>query len=249
MPDEWVRRLPQMIAFSDFDLNISCIRKCSFAAIANNLIHMTRKGLWIIFAVLAILIGFYPGIYFLVDRKFGLLNSKSEELLANPLWNTAFYIHIIFGGLALLVGWTQFSAIIRNNKLALHRTLGKVYVTCVCLSSVAAIYISFFATGGLVPAMGFFSLGVVWLSTTLMAYVSIRNLQIVKHQKMMTYSYAACFAAVTLRIWLPLLISITGNFITAYSIVAWLCWVPNILVAFFLTQRLTTGTNISTQAL
>ncbi|GAB4428835.1 MAG: hypothetical protein OHK0039_47410 [Bacteroidia bacterium] len=44
-------------------------------------------------------------------------------------------------------------------------------------------------------------------------------------------SYAACFAAVTLRLWLPILTALLGDFLPAYRIVAWLCWVPNLLVA------------------
>ena len=111
---------------------------------------MTRKGLWILFVVLAIVTGLYPGIYFLIDRKFGLLSSKSNELLTNTFWNIGFYTHIILGGLALLIGWTQFSTNFRNKNLTLHRRTGKVYVIAVMLSSVAGICIGFFATGGLV---------------------------------------------------------------------------------------------------
>lgn len=50
----------------------------------------------------------------------------------------------------------------------------------------------------------------------------------------MIYSYAACFAAVTLRIWLPVLIVIIGHYGTAYLMVAWLSWIPNLLVAHFI---------------
>ena len=53
---------------------------------------------------------------------------------------------------------------------------------------------------------------------------------------MMIYSYAACFAAVTLRIWLPILTSILGEFLSAYRIVAWLCWVPNLIVAYIISN-------------
>jgi len=69
------------------------------------------------------------------------------------------------------------------------------------------------------------------------AYISIRNKQVEKHQKMMIYSYAACFAAVTLRLWLPLLTAALGDFITAYTIVAWLCWIPNMIVANQIVRR------------
>ena len=73
-----------------------------------------------------------------------------------------------------------------------------------------------------------------------MAYIKIKNNQIKQHQKMMIYSYAACFAAVTIRIWLPLLIIIFGNFLTAYTIVAWLCWIPNLIVANLIASRIIT---------
>lgn len=53
----------------------------------------------------------------------------------------------------------------------------------------------------------------------------------------MIYSYAVCFSAVTLRIWLPLLIVVTGEFINAYQIVGWLSWVPNLIVAYFIINK------------
>ena len=192
--------------------------------------------------VLAIVIALYPSIYFIIDRKFGLLSSKPIELLTNSFWNIGFYTHILLGGLALLIGWTQFSSKIRDNNLTLHKRIGKIYVIAVFLSSIAGICIGFFATGGFPSSLGFICLGIIWFSTTLKAYINIQNRQIVKHQKMMIYSYAACFAGVTLRIWLPLLIIIFGNFITAYTIVAWLCWVPNLFVANLITRRIKSNT-------
>jgi uncharacterized membrane protein len=199
---------------------------------------MMRKGFWILMVIFAILIGLYPSIYFFIDRKFGLLSFKSEELLKNAFWNLGFYIHIIFGGFALLVGWRQFGRKFRNRHLNLHKQLGKTYIIAVLLSSIAGICISFVATGGVVSSLGFFCLGVIWFYTTLIAYLAIRKGQIETHQKMMVYSYAVCFSAVTLRIWLPLLVMSFGNFITAYIIVAWLCWIPNIFVANLIARRM-----------
>ena len=203
---------------------------------------MAVKAAWIFMIVLAVAVGLYPVIYFLIDRRFGLLSSKSNGLLANISWNIAFYTHIILGGIALLIGWTQFSLKMRTRNLTLHRRTGKVYVILVMLSSIAGIYIAFFATGGIVSSLGFICLGLIWLGTTTMAYIHIRNGKIIQHQKMMVYSYAACFSAVTLRIWLPLLIMLLGNFTSAYLIVAWLCWVPNMFVAYLITKRLQTNT-------
>ena len=198
---------------------------------------MLKTIRWTAFALLATAIGLYPSLYFVVDQKIGLLNSKTEEILQSPVWNIGFYTHIIFGGLALLIGWIQFSPRLRARYLEVHRWIGRVYVAAALLSATAAIYIAFFATGGWVAALGFTCLGIIWWCTTLQAYRYIRQKDTKRHQIMMIYSYAACFAAVTLRIWLPLLIGIFQDFIPAYRIVAWLCWVPNLAVAHFFMVR------------
>ncbi|SIS69241.1 Predicted membrane protein [Kaistella chaponensis] len=190
----------------------------------------------IIVGILATLVGLYPIIYFFVDRKFGLLSSKSAELLSNNFWNIAFYGHIIFGGLALLVGWLQFSNRLLLKNMKLHRAIGKIYLVSVLISGICGLVISFYATGGIISALGFFSLGVTWLSTTILGFKSIKIGNVQMHEKFMIFSYAACFSAVTLRIWLPILIGILGNFNDAYRIVAWLSWVPNLMVAYIILR-------------
>ncbi|WP_293302114.1 DUF2306 domain-containing protein [Allomuricauda sp.] len=192
---------------------------------------------WIVFALLAIGIGLYPLAYVFSSGDFGLLAGKTKELLANQIWRTAFYGHISFGGLALLMGWSQFSKSLRSKHLKLHRTLGKIYVGSAFISGTCGVYLGFFATGGIVPALGFIGLGLIWLYTTGRAYVAIRKKDLSLHQGMMIYSYAACFAAVTLRIWLPILTLIFGEFLIAYKIVAWLCWVPNMVFAHLWVRR------------
>jgi len=197
-----------------------------------------NKSIWWVFAAMCIMIGLYPIIYFVIDRHFGLLSSKSSTLLSDQIWNIAFYCHIVLGGLALLVGWTQFWTSLRNKRMRLHRTIGKIYVVSVLISGVCGIYIAQFATGGMINVVAFSSSGIVWLFTTLLAFKAIKNGNIALHQKMMIYSYAVCFSAVTLRIWLPILIGFTGEFISAYRMVGFLSWVPNLLVAYLITKRI-----------
>nr|WP_288935247.1 DUF2306 domain-containing protein [uncultured Allomuricauda sp.] len=190
-----------------------------------------NKVAWVVFVLLAIGIGLYPLIYLFATEDFGLLMNKSEDLLSSTVWNLAFYGHISFGGLALLIGWSQFIKKLRAKRLNLHRNLGKVYVIAALISGLCGVYLGFFATGGIVSSLGFISLGVIWLFTTLRAYIAVKNKDLSLHQGMMIYSYAACFAAVTLRIWLPFLTIVFGEFLIAYKIVAWLCWVPNMIFA------------------
>jgi hypothetical protein len=51
----------------------------------------------------------------------------------------------------------------------------------------------------------------------------------------MTRSYALIFAAVTLRIYLPILSPALGEH-TAYLIISWACWVPNLVFAEWLIR-------------
>lgn len=200
----------------------------------------TNKIAWFVFAFMAIGVSMYPLVYIyqaFQDGEFGLRQSKSVELLANTIWNIGFYGHVFFGGIALLTGWSQFSEKLRRNRLQLHRNLGKIYTISVLISGVCGVYIAFSATGGLITMLGFLGLGLVWLYTTGSAYFAIRKGDVSLHQGMMIYSYAACFAAVTLRVWLPLLTIAFGAFLPAYKIVAWLCWVPNLIFAYFWVRR------------
>ncbi|MBK9257220.1 MAG: DUF2306 domain-containing protein [Saprospiraceae bacterium] len=208
---------------------------------------MRNRILWVLLALMAIMIGLYPIMYFFVDKNFGLLSTKSNEILSNFAWNAGFYTHIMLGGLALLIGWFQFNDKLRTRNPKLHRTIGKVYVVSVLLSAIAGFCIAFFATGGIIASLGFIGLALIWFYTTMDALWSIRKGKVERHQKMMIYSYAACFAAVTLRIWLPLLSAYFGDFETAYLIVAWLCWVPNMIIAHMIVGKISLLKKVDSQ--
>ena len=196
-----------------------------------------KRGSLITVGILSTLVGLYPIIYFLIDRRFGLLQTKSATLLSDIFWNISFYGHITFGGLALLIGWLNFSQKLRRKNLKLHRNIGKIYVISVLISGFCGLFISLNATGGIISVLGFFSLSIIWLSTTFLGFTAIKKGNLDLHEKYMIFSYAACFSAVTLRIWLPLLVVLVGDFNNAYKIVAWMCWVPNIIFAYFIIRK------------
>lgn len=205
-----------------------------------------RRILFTLVAVLAVGVGIYPLLYFLVDMSGGLMATKPRNVLESGLWNTAFYQHILFGGVAMLTGWLQFltaTAVIpriRARRLQLHRLLGKVYLIACLLSGIAGLYLSGYATGGIIASFGFGGLAVCWLFSSTKAYLSIRKKDIDSHRAWMIRSYALTFAAVTLRIWLPLSQFGLGlEFESAYIVISWLCWVPNLMVAEVLIRRAT----------
>ena len=120
----------------------------------------------------------------------------------------------------------------------MHRNLGKVYVAAVMLSGTAGLGIAFAASGGAWAQMGFAALGFLWLYTTPRFFLAIKKREIVEHQNWMTRSYALCFGAVTLRLWMPLFLGALGmSFDFAYPIIAWISWVPNLLVAEWIIRK------------
>ncbi len=200
---------------------------------------MGKKILWFLFVFFAIAIAFYPTVYLYYGKEFGFLHEKNPIVRDNIFWITGFYTHILLGGIALLVGWTQFSKKLRLKNIQLHRQVGKLYVITALISATAGFGMSFFANGGLVSGVGFFLLSILWFYTTLKAYLLVKEGKIAEHEKMMIYSYAICFAAVTLRIWLPILIITFKDFLIAYKIVAYLAWIPNVIVAYFIVKKKT----------
>jgi hypothetical protein len=53
----------------------------------------------------------------------------------------------------------------------------------------------------------------------------------IEHRAWMIRSFALTFAAVTLRLYLPLHLLFQVHFDDAYRAISFLCWVPNLLVA------------------
>lgn len=205
-----------------------------------NLKSLRRIGIAVAYLPLIsfiIFIGLYPLKFFLSDGAVGILNMKSDTLLKDNVWRAFFNTHIVFGGIALLIGWIQFNKYIRNNYRKLHCMIGLLYVFSTWLSVFGVGYISFFAEGGAIAFFGFILGGLIWFYTTIQGYLTIREGLVVKHQQFMIYSYATCLGAATLRIWLPLLVTTTHNFILSYQLVSWISWMPNLVVAYFIVKR------------
>lgn len=178
-------------------------------------------------ALLAFTIAAYAFAYVIVgDRMYP--PPLQASFVARP-WGI--YSHAFFGGIALLLGCFQFRRGILARHRRVHRVLGTIYVLAAVVTGMAGLYMSRFAFGGTTTRLGFGGLAIALLSTTGMAYLRIRQRNVVAHREWMLRSYALIFGAVTLRIELPLLQALLGGFEPAYAVVAWLSWVPNLLWA------------------
>ena len=148
-----------------------------------------------------------------------------------------FTVHVLTGPLALLIIPFQLSDRFRARRPGLHRWFGRVYCVMVLLGGVSGMSIAFSALGGIPGKSGFFMLSVLWLATTAMATVHIRAGRVAEHRVWMIRSAALTFAAVTLRIWLPAQLAAGIPMEVAYPVVAWACWVPNLLIGEYIARR------------
>lgn len=158
----------------------------------------------------------------------------------SPLTNflvrrTTLCLHAVTASLALLVGPFQFLSTARRG--ALHRWLGRLYAAMVLVGGLTAIILALPAQTGAVASGGFFVLGLLWLVTTAIAVQTILQRDVPAHRRWMIRSYGLTTAAITLRIYLPLAIALKLPMPVAYPAIAWLCWLPNALVAELLVAR------------
>ena len=185
---------------------------------------------WGLMFLSALSISLYASAYLNFDPNFGFLINKSKEILSHALYLGPFWIHVMGGIIALSIGPFQFLSKLRQKRMKLHRTLGKVYMIAILIAGISGIPISIMSAGGWVANWGFFLLALAWLFTTGQGYVKIRQKNIEAHRQWMIRSYAVTFAAVTLRIWLGLFMQVLGwDFMIAYPIVAWISWIPNLI--------------------
>jgi uncharacterized membrane protein len=151
---------------------------------------------------------------------------------------TGIYTHVFASVVALALGPFQFSAALRARLPALHRWSGRLYLAVgVLVGGLAGLFMAAHAFGGAASRLGFACLALGWLYTGLRAYLAIRARDVASHRRWMVRNFALTFAAVTLRLWLPASVASGIAFEAAYPVIAWLCWVPNLLAAELLFNR------------
>lgn len=182
--------------------------------------------------------------YFGLDTKTGFLRIK-QQYLENKVWLTSFYIHVFTSCFLLIAGYTQFSRRILKSKPSIHRSLGYLYVlTLLLFSAPSGFIMSLYANGGTISRVAFIMLSSLWIISTILALTTALKKDFDGHKKWMTISYALTLSAVTLRLWKYLLANYWPDLgyepirpMDLYRIVAWVGWVPNLLIAIYLNTK------------
>lgn len=155
-------------------------------------------------------------------------------------WRWAFYIHVYSSILVIFCGLFQFNKYLINKQPRIHKTFGYIYVIDLLLiSGPGALIMSFYANGGIPAQISFVILSICWISFTLYAFILVLRKKYIQHGKWLLRSYALTLSAVTLRFYLLLFDYFNVNLgpVESYILVAYLSWIPNLIVAEILIRR------------
>jgi uncharacterized membrane protein len=176
--------------------------------------------------------------YYPLRDDIGFLRFK-QPYLHNPVWKTAFYVHVFTIIPVLLAGFTQFSRHILRDHKRLHQLMGRIYAYDILLINAPAAMVLAVNANGLLPGRAaFVILDCLWFWFTYRAVIEVRKGRIASHRRYMIRSYALTLSAVMLRSWKLIILSFVYiDQIHLYMIDAWMGFVPNFLFAEWLIWR------------
>lgn len=206
----------------------------------------TISGFYLFFRIVLILIfGYFFWLmlrltleYIPAQSDVSFLMIKQTEVNTHTEYLYFFYAHVYT---SIFVLFSGFIAVFVKPKAAfrnLHKFFGKIYVILLLLiAAPSGIYMGFYANGGILAKISFVILGILWWFTTYKAYLEIRKKNVLNHKKWMYRSYALAVSAITLRLWKVVLVYFfQPNPMDVYELIAWLGWVPNLILTEILIK-------------
>jgi uncharacterized membrane protein len=182
--------------------------------------------IWGLVAFLSLGIALY-GYRYLVPPLSIAPPDVAKNLMVRP-WLA---IHAGFAATALLIGPFQFVQRLRTARPRLHRWIGRTYVAACLIGGPAGLMLAYGTDAGPIAQVGFGLLGICWIACAAQAWRLALAGRFVEHRRWMIRSFALTFAAVTLRLYLPVAPILGYPFLDGYRAISWLCWVPNLIVA------------------
>ena len=155
----------------------------------------------------------------------------APNIVANLYARPFLYLHVAGAATALLVMPLQFLTPLRARRPKLHGWIGRLYVAGCTAGGLGGFVLAFGSTAGLPVTLGFGLLAPIWAGVTIMGWRTAVARRFQEHRAWMIRSAALTFAAVTLRLYLPILQLAGLNFLLAYRLTAFISWIPNLILA------------------
>ena len=193
--------------------------------------NLSRGAFYFMLLLMAVPLSINALSYLNLDSGYGFLRIK-RDAISTGWYLPAYYAHVLVGAVILLVGFLQIHPTFGLRWRNTHRMLGKVYVGGILfLSAPGGLVMSLFINRGPIVQASFVLQCTLWFIFTWIAYIRIRQRDLHSHRQWILRSFALTLAAITLRIY-----AFLGSWSydlaqpTAYATIAWLSWVPNLLV-------------------
>jgi len=111
--------------------------------------------------------------------------------------------------------------------------MGYIYVVDVIfLAGPSGLVMGFYANGTVWAKVSFVLLSFLWIVFTGIAFMRVKEKDFISHRSWMTRSYALTLSAVSLRLFAMVIPKfIHMNAFDEYTLLAWLSWTLNLLIA------------------
>jgi hypothetical protein len=176
--------------------------------------------------------------YISFDQTPAFLQTKYYLLGSKP-WTISFYLHVFSSVFVLFFGLFQFIPFIVEHHPRFHRMCGLLYSSILLLiSAPSGLVLAYHANGGIAAKTSFLTLTILWFVFTAMGLYYAMNRKFEVHAQYQLRSYALTLSALSLRFY-AMIISIIGVDALPsdkYILIAWLSWVPNLLIAEWLIK-------------
>jgi uncharacterized membrane protein len=177
-------------------------------------------------------IAFYSARYLLHPPR------TPAQALHNPLGVPWLFIHVAGAVTALALGSLQFIPALRRGSGPPHRWVGRIYVVGCLVGGLAGLILAPGSSAGPIASAGFGGLALLWIVVNLLGWRAVMRGRFAEHRRWMIRSWALTLAAVTLRLYLPLVMILDLPFLPWYRAISFLAWVPNLVAAELWLRRI-----------
>jgi uncharacterized membrane protein len=150
-----------------------------------------------------------------------------------------FVLHALSGTVALLAGSLQLRLATRllRGRRQLHRRIGQTYLWAAWITSLSSLGVATFFDVSVAAKVAFAGVSLLWLVTTTLAFLRIRQGNVRAHREWMLRSFSLAFFFVTGSLWPPILAATALPQAVGYPLALFLSWSLNLLAAEWWIRR------------
>jgi uncharacterized membrane protein len=150
-----------------------------------------------------------------------------------------FVLHALSGAVALLAGSLQLRLATRipGSRRRTHRRIGRIYLWTAWTTSLSSLAVAAFFDVSAAAKAAFAGVSLLWFATTTVAFLRIRQGDVLAHREWMIRSFSLAFFFVTGSLWPPILAATDLPQAIGYPLALFLSWSLNLVAAEWWIRR------------